>query len=595
LDDTARVRHLPYLAVINLSNGKIIRLEQDSDYFDGRPLLNDGGNDNYVLTTSGVYVKNEFMPETSVNLVDTKTGFRKNIFQSMRQGSEYFFSPNGRYVLTYNKQKNAYFTYDMANSHINNVTKAIRVPLYHQDWGEAKPSAPYGFIGWLKDDKGILIYDRYDIWLVDPLGKRLPINITNGYGRKNKIHLRCVFSDNVKNKYGIAVIEKDMPIIISGLSDATKHNSFYKIDLSKPGSFYHLGKFSDLIYFADHSSVGNSQFIEKAKDSNVYLLMRQSASEYPNVSLTNDFKTFRAVSHFHPQDRYNWLTSELLTWKTFNGKQAQGILYKPENFESHKKYPVILCFYEQLSDGLNKFLMPELSRGPMNIPLFVSHGYLVFCPDIHYKVGRAGASAYDYVVSAAKMLMKMQSVDIQRMGIQGHSWGGFEVNYLITRTKMFAAAASSSGLSDWISDYGSIGWGHEIENYIEEGQPRLGQQLWQAKGSYITNSPVLYANKVTTPLLIMDNKNDEVVPPTQGVEFFLALRRLQKRTWMLRYDDGRHVLPVGPSQLDYSIRLGQFFDHYLKDKPAPRWMVEGVPANMKQIDKGLELEPGRVP
>src|SRR6266542_370002 len=208
----------------------------------------------------------------------------------------------------------------------------------------------------------------------------------------------------------------------------------------------------DVYYFSESVSfVDFPTNLEKAKQANVFLLERMSATQFPNLQITRDFAEFIPVSELGPQKKYNWLTSELVRWRTFDGRPGEGILYKPENFERHKKYPIIFYVYERQSDGLNKFINPELSNGPMNIPFFVSQGYLVFCPDIHYNVGAPGESAYNYVVSAANMMAQKEWVDRNRMGIQGHSFGGYEVNYLITRTKFFAAAASAAGPSDWVS------------------------------------------------------------------------------------------------------------------------------------------------
>ncbi len=297
------------------------------------------------------------------------------------------------------------------------------------------------------------------------------------------------------------------------------------------------------------------------------------------------------MSDNYPEQKYNWLTSELYTFKTLDGISELGVLHKPENFDPAKKYPVIVQYYETMSNDLNMYHRPELSSDRINIPWYVSRGYLVFSPDIHYKVGTPGRSAYNSIVGAAYFLKKFRWVDSSKMGIQGHSHGGFETNYVITHTDFFAAAVSAAGPSDCISGYAiPRGDGGSGQFFFETHQSRIGATLWEVPELYIENSAVFRTDKVNTPVLIMHNKKDGAVDFSQGVEFFTGLRRLGKRAWMLQYDGEVHSISNEAAQLDYTIRMDQFFDHYLKGKPAPKWMTRGIPASMKAIDDGFELD-----
>jgi dipeptidyl aminopeptidase/acylaminoacyl peptidase len=345
-----------------------------------------------------------------------------------------------------------------------------------------------------------------------------------------------------------------------------------------------------IYYYPLQSSDIHSFLPIKAQNANMFIVQRMSATEYPNIFITNDFRNMVQLSTLQPQKNFRWMTTELIRWKMFNGMQGEGILYKPENFDHNKKYPIVFYFYEKDADGLYNFINPIRSNGTMNIAYFVSNGYLVFDPNIYYNIGYPGESAYNSVVSAAKYLSKLPWVDSGKMGLQGISWGGYEVNYLITRTNIFAAAASSAGLSNFISAYGSLSDnGHSLQTQFETGQGRIGANLWQKPELYIKNSPIFKADKVQTPLLIMHNKEDGAAPWSQAIEWFTALRRLNKKVWMLQYDGEGHGISQPKNQLDYSIRLGQFFDHYLKSGSEPRWLTEGVPASLKGIDLGLEL------
>ncbi|HMC87082.1 MAG TPA: prolyl oligopeptidase family serine peptidase, partial [Chitinophagaceae bacterium] len=263
-----------------------------------------------------------------------------------------------------------------------------------------------------------------------------------------------------------------------------------------------------------------------------------------------------------------------------------------ENFDPGKKYPIIFYYYERLSDRLNTCLQPGLSVGQLNILWYVSNGYLVFTPDIYYKIGEMGESALNYVESAARHLAKMLWVDSSRMGLQGLSYGGMETNYIVTHSHLFAAACSASGVADFISEYGVLDqFGRSLQSYFEIGQLRMGATLWQRPDLYIKNSAVFKADAMTTPLLLMHTAHDGLFAVANIKEFFIALRRLRKPVWMLLYcGDGDNHGVTGSSSVDFTIRMQQFFDHYLKGAPMPRWMVEGIPASRKGIDDGLELE-----
>ncbi len=349
----------------------------------------------------------------------------------------------------------------------------------------------------------------------------------------------------------------------------------------------------DVYYFPGNISfVSFTTSLVKARDADTYLLRRMNTNEYPNLCITRDFKTYKKITNLEPHKKYNWLTSEPLQWKSYDGHTSDGIMYKPEDFNPNKKYPVIFLIYERWSYGLNKYLNFELSQAALNVPFFVSNGYIVVCPDIYYKIGNTAESAYNYVVSAVEAVSKLPYVDSKSIGLQGHSYGAFETNYLITRTNLFAAAASAAGVTDYVSNVATFKMQcNDAHDYAKYNQDRLGVTLWEDRETYIKNSAVFYADKVTTPLLIMHSVNDYVVPWPQSIEYFTSLRYLNKMVWMLHYDNGSHTLSDPVDQLDYTTRMMQFFNHYLKKQPAPKWMTQGRPAKLKQIDDRFELDP----
>jgi hypothetical protein len=577
----------PFQTVIHKNSKKIIRLEDEEDEMSSGLNLNEGGNDNFILLENKVNSWESYrMPNERTNtyLVNTNDGSRKCIIEKL-SFSLASFSPKGKYVYWYNPEKKAYFTYNIESGVTTNITDRMPSHIYDEAWDLATEPPTYGSGGWLANDEAILIYDRYDIWQIDPQGVKPPLNITNGYGRKNKTILRCI---NIENEQ--TSINKRTANILCGFNEENKQNGFFKVRLDSLGCDPELLIMSPHVYYfsSKFKTVELSDFLKKAKYTDTYLLTRMNSFEFPNLYTTKDFKEFQPVSDLAPQKKYNWLKSELVTWKTLDDRNAQGVLYKPQDFDPQKKYPIIFKLYETFSPGVNQFINPELSVGPMNIPFFVSQGYVVFCPDIHYIIGEPGQSAYNYVISAANMFKKKTWVD--KIGLQGHSFGGWEVNYLITRTHLFAAAASAAGMSDLTSTASSLLQTLVGFTQVERGQPRMGVTLWQDSKRYIKNSPLYSADKIVTPLLIMHNKNDYGVVWSQGVGFFTALRRLNKVVWLLQYDNGGHVLHSYEDKCDYTTRLLQYFNHYLKGTPMPKWMLSGVPATEKGIVTGLELD-----
>jgi dienelactone hydrolase len=577
-----------FKCVIELNTKKVNQLEfEENDYW-YLPNLNHGQNDEFLLLTvkepkDGTLFK---LSENKTYLIDTKDGSRR-LINSM-PANKSWFSPKGKYVYWYDSYKHAYYTYNIATAKITNVSVNVKTPLYKGNFQNVAQS-PYGVAVWVGDDESFLVYDQYDIWELDAEARQPPVNVTNGYGQKNKIVLRLVYKNYPGSFLRESALKRDSNIFLCGFNEISKYNGFFKTRLNSYREPAYLIMSPDTYYFSgDFTFPAIQPFMLKAKYSEAYLLIRMSDSEFPNMQFTRDFRSFQKMSTLSPQKSYNWLSSELYTFKSLNGQQAKGILYKPENFDPQKKYPIIFHFYEQLSNQLYQFPTPEFCPGEMNIPLFVSRGYLVFCPDIYYSIGNPGQSAYDFVISAAHLMSKKTWVDSKKMAIQGHSFGAYEVNYILTRTNIFAAASSSAGTSDLISAYGSLR--KNIQSHYEKGQMRMGTTPWDNQEAYIKNSPVYSADKVSTPLLIMHNKDDRNVPWSQGVEFFTALRRLKKVVWLLQYDDGGHELDNQVDQIDFTTRILQFFDHYLKENAAPQWMTKGIPAKAKRKENGLKLD-----
>jgi hypothetical protein len=582
------------LAAYYFKEKKLILLEDPRDrYTNAQIQYSPESLDKYLLKINYSNLWNKTWHtgfRVRAELVNTYSAANIIVLDSSEPLRDIVLAPNQKFVVWYNESKGSYYSFEIRTRKISILSSKIPHPLYNNDKIDSMGEV-FGIAGWLSDINGILVYDRYDIWLLDLNGVRLPVNITSGYGRKNAITLGFL------NPNGIYTSKQD--VILAGFNSNTKDNGFLKVNLTgdsdpitlsmEPCTYYipRLGKSDTGIKTLNENFTGDRPL--KAKNVDVYLLRKMSAASYPNFVMTRDFKSFSQLTKLEPQKKYNWLTSELLTWSVSDNSKYQGILYKPENFDPTKKYPVIFQIYRERSSGLNMFMSPDRSNAMLNIPQYVSNGYLVFLPDIHYKKGTPGEDALRSIQSAITKITKFDWVDSTKLGLQGVSFGGYETNYIIANETRFAAACAGASISNISSAYGSLYSGDEAFFMYEHTMFNLGATPYEHPDLYLKNSPIFYANKIKTPLLLWHGDVDFQVPFSQSVEMFLSMRRANKKVWLLQYNGDGHAIGR-QNEADLDVRMRQFFDHYLKDFPAPIWITNGRPARLKEQNDALDFE-----
>jgi dipeptidyl aminopeptidase/acylaminoacyl peptidase len=493
--------------------------------------------------------------------VDTATGQRTLI--AKKHLGTVTWSPAGKYVLSFDGKD--WWTTSVPDGKKTNLTAKIPAKFFNEDTDTPSTPNSYGSAGWTKDGNSVLIYDRYDIWRVSPDGTGAK-NVTGGYGRAHDIRLRYnpVDAENPRERW----IDASRPVVLTAMNIKTFETGFFRssLDGAEPAKLIMSSK-------ALTPPV-------KAKDADVYLLTGQTFNEYPDLVVTDGtFKELRKVSDANPQKaQLLWGTSEIVNFKNVDGVPLTSALYKPENFDAKKKYPMMVYIYEKLTQNVNHFVDPRPQHS-INISYYVSNGYLVLTPDIVYTTGFPGQSALKCVLPAVQEVVNRGYVNEQAIGIQGHSWGGYQIAYMVTQTNRFRAVSAGAPVANMISAYDGIRWGTGLPRQFqyERTQSRIGGSIWQYPTRFIENSPIFWADRVQTPVMILHNDGDTAVPWYQGIEFFLALRRLGKEVYMFDYNGEPHGLQKRPNQKDYTIRLQQYFDHYLKGAPAPAWMEKGVP------------------
>lgn len=545
-----------------LSRDRIVEVE-GPDRWDGRWALVMDPEENIIEQQWNYQVP------TAAYTVDLTNGIR-NRFATI--STEASLSPAGRYVTWF--QDRNWYAYSPETGETVNISADIPYPLWLEDDDHPMSPDPYGLAAWESDDKAVLLYDRYDIWSVDPSGKRKPVCLTASDGRKEHLRYRYHNTDPEKRS-----LDKGDDILLDLFSYDSKKKGFASMKYGNPVAP------STLVL--DEYTFNQ---VKKAKDANVYTWQKGNFSTIPQIYLAKgkDFKGMKRLSDANPQmAEYSWGDAQLVKWHAYNGVETEGVLYTPENLDPDKKYPMLVVFYETNSEELYRHYTMEPSWSWVNYPFYVSRGYVVFVPDVHYTPGVPGESAYNYICSGVEDLCaKYNWIDKDRIGIDGQSWGGYQTVFLVTRTDMFACAGSGAPVSNMTSAYGGIRWesGSSRQAQYECGQSRIGKTLWEAPELYIANSPVFHADRVKTPLLIMHNDADGAVPWYQGIELFMCLRRLQKPVWMLQYNDEAHNIRARKNRKDITIRLQQFFDHYLKGDPMPDWMKRGIRAERKGQD-----------
>jgi dipeptidyl aminopeptidase/acylaminoacyl peptidase len=554
-----------YRAVIHLKDKQFVQLETPDV-----PTLSLSEDSAHAIALSDVpYQKAESWDSSysdlySLNLQD---GSRRKLVEQTRFGSS--LSPGGGWAIYFDYKDNNWYSVRPADAKVTNLTAKLGVHFEDESSDTPEPPRAFGNAGWTDGDRTLLLYDKYDVWEVAPDGSSAR-NLTNGAGRKQHLVFRAQRLDPEERTF-----KTDQPLLLSATDDVTKATGYYRTSFAgraDPSKVVMLDK-----------AVGS---LIKAKNADTLVFTVQRFEEFPNLWVSDgNFTNMKRVSDANPQQaEYVWGRSELIDYVNADGRPLRAILTKPENFDASKKYPMMVYIYEQLTAGVHRFVSPAPGSSSINVTRYVSNGYIVLQPDIVYHTGYPGEDAAKCVIPAVQKVLSLGYVDPKRVGIQGHSWGGYQITYLVTRTDMFHAVEAGASVSDMISAYGGIRWGTGMSRAFqyEKTQSRIGAPPWKAPLQFIENSPIFWVEKVNTPYLTMHNDDDDAVPWYQGIEFFSALRRLGKEAYMFVYNGEKHGLRDRENMKHWTVHMDEYFDYFLKGAPRPEWMEKGVP----YLDKG---------
>jgi dipeptidyl aminopeptidase/acylaminoacyl peptidase len=514
---------------------------------------------------------------SDVYLVDTATGTRRLALKEFRGGGGrggaggVQLTPDGRRALAYKDKQ--WWSIAVPDGAITNLTSRLGPAFWNEDHDSPDDPPAYGSAGWTKDGKWAILYDRHDVWAVMADGSSAR-KLTDG--RASDLQFRVVRTDSDADEEDRG-IDPAKPLLLRGENLETRESGIYSVATFTGGQVHKL-----------ISGTKNYHVLGKAKDADALMVTATTFQDQPDIYVTDSsFQAMKKVTDANPQQAHLlWGTGELIHYRNVDGVELEAALYKPENFDASKKYPMLIYIYERLTQNVNNFVRPAPGTS-INIPYYVSNGYLVLTPDIVYTVGHPGESALKCVLPAIQAVVDKGYVNRDAIGIQGHSWGGYQTAYMLTKTNVFRAAEAGAPVADMISAYDGIRWGSGLPRQFqyEKTQSRIGGTLWQYPLRFIENSPIFMVDRVTTPVLILENDGDDAVPWYQGLEFFLSLRRLGKEAYLWNYNGEPHGLRRRGPQKDYTVRMQEYFDHFLKGAPEPDWMQHGIPYIEREQEK----------
>ena len=550
-----------YRAVVHLRNRTFVQLAAPD-----MPELSLVESDRIAMGSSDVPYKQLVSWDTSYSdtyVVSLEDGARRKLIEKSRFGAT--LSPGGAYLLGFDDTDSQWYTWRIRDGMKTNLTARLGVRFENETSDTPEPASPYGIGGWTDGDKSVLVYDRYDIWEIKPDGSGAR-NVTNGLGRKQQLVFRYTRLDPDEQ-----TIDPAKPLLLSTLDDTTKATGCYRASLAASAAADPVK-----VVMLDKSLGG----LLKAKNADVHVFTLQRFDEFPDLWVSDGaFASMRKVSSANLQQaNYVWGRSELIDYVNADGKRLRAILTKPDDFDPSKKYPLMVYIYEGLTNDLHRYMAPGPGTS-INFTRFVSNGYVLLRPDIVYETGYPGQSAMKCVLPAIEQVVKEGYIDTKRIGIQGHSWGGYQITYMITQTNIFRAVEAGASVVNMTSAYGGIRWGSGMSRAFqyERTQSRIGAPPWERPLQFIENSPLFWVERVQTPYLTIHNDEDDAVPWYQGIEFFSAMRRLGKEAYMFNFNTEKHGLRERANQKYWTVHLCEFFDHYLLGAPRPDWMDNPVP------------------
>ncbi|HEX6974347.1 MAG TPA: prolyl oligopeptidase family serine peptidase, partial [Vicinamibacterales bacterium] len=527
------------------------------------------------------YISDYKRAAADIYRVNTTTGERtlmlKNQLTNTSTGSHVFgINPHGTHFLYW--KDNRYQAYDL-NAGTTKTLAPGNVSFIDLDFDHPGPKPSFGVAGYTSDGKGVIAEHQYDLYLV-PFDGSAPTNLTNGVGTKNEVHFRLIRTEPVdltlpRSAGPRGTFDITKPLTLAAYGEWTKKAGFYELA---------NGNLKELIYEDAAFNVP-----VKAAKADRLMFRRETFVEFPDIRVSGPaFTDAKKISDVNPQQKeYMWGRRVLFDFKNKEGRRLQGILALPDDYKPGEKRPMMVSFYEKNSQNMHRYNAPSYLTGMGGSPMqAVSNGYITMLPDVFFHTGMSHSDMLDCVEAATRKVIEMGYADPKRISVNGHSYGGEGAAFIGVMSKMFAAVGMGAGVTDLYNDFSqNWGWAYQYSggsgangnDYYLYGQGRWGFSPWEQPERYRFESALTHVPKATTPFLIMHGTSDPTVDFNNGLGFYNALRYNGKKAVLLAYPGEGHGLRGMANRRDLTIRFFEFFDHYLKGTPEPRWMREGVP------------------
>lgn len=553
-------RDRTYAAAVHLDEGRLVHLADER-----MRTVEVTENGRWAIGRDDRDYVSDWRPSVAdYHRIDARTGERAPMLQAHLRTLG--LSPDSERFLYW--RDGHVWAYELGSDEHVNLTASAPVDFTNREYDRFGEKPPYGVAGWAEDGRGVLLYDRHDVWL-QPFDGSPATNLTGGYGDEGDIRLRYVRTDPDEE-----TIDLDAPLLLEAYGESTKKEGFFELE---------RGELEQLTWEDRRFDTPR-----KAEGADRYLFTIQTFEDFPDLWVSDgSFAERRQVSDANPQqDEYLWGRRILFDYTTDDGIPLQGTLAIPETWVEGERLPMIVRFYEKYSQDLHLYPLPQYRHQP-NFAGVVSNGYLLMQPDVHFRIGSSHSDMLEAVEAATRKVIEMGYADPSAIGLSGHSYSGGGSAYIATRSTMFAAIAHGAAPINLVSEFNQlfVGSGQNNHGYDIYGQGRYATDPYADFDLYWEQSPISGVESMNTPVLYLHGEEDPTVNWEQGLEWYNALRFLGKPVIWLSYPEEGHGLGKLENIIDFQYRLEDFFDHHLKGEPAPRWMTEGVP----QVDKERHL------
>ncbi|NKB90401.1 MAG: prolyl oligopeptidase family serine peptidase [Acidobacteria bacterium] len=589
-----RDKNFTYLSVLNLDTDVFVRL--GTERLRRFEMADDG---QYAIGYDYTDYVSDWEPRyADIYQVNTATGEVARIAE--KQLRTYGLSPDGSQFLVWRDDGMVGAIVGSVGLYDNEgavggvlLTDDAPVSFVNEEWDYFGEKPAYGVAGWTTEGE-LLLNHRYDIWKHGTDGWE---NLTGGYGAANEVRLRLVQTDPDADAFDLSE-----PQLLTAYGQWTKKSGYFRLPAG--------GGAPSPVLWAD-KMVGRPM---KARDADRYVFTLQAFHQFPDYWMTTIHRESdwdRAVGHVlyvddngddpvtgfshnamritdaNPQHvEYKWGKRILFDYENSDGVKLQGTLAIPDDYVEGERRPMVVRFYEKYSQDLHRYPTVRYRHEP-NFGDYVSNGYLVMQPDVHFRGGSSHSDMLECVEAATRKVIEMGYAEPSAIGLSGHSYSGGGSSYIAARSDMFAAVASGAAPINLTSEFNQLflGTGGNNHSYDIYGQGRYGTNPYDDPEIYEYESPITWVRDMDTPLLYLHGEEDMVVGYVQATEWYNALRFNSKPIIFLSYPGEGHGLRQFENQYDFQKRLGEFFGHHLRDETPARWMVEG----RSYLDKEREL------